>query len=448
LGQAQAPGYPGSVTRSICLGVLLLAVASSGVASANGRLPATVNVNTHDSDLILLPSTFGLLVSRDGGSSFHWLCESNIGYGGTFDPDYAISANGDLWASTLRGLRVSRDGGCTWTTQGGAVEGEFVEDVEIGGDGRIWVATGSGGQLNDVFVSTDDGSTFASGGLPEETGWWRSLRIAPSDPDTLYVAGFRPSQTDEEGNMIDPEALLRRTTDGGENWEELAVDDFAFGSQPNLFIAAVSPTDPTVVFARVLGARDPVGDDIYRSVDGGASWTRVLEMQDRINAFLIKSDGQTVIAGTVGNCTGEDPALEKGCVRISTDSGSSFEPAASEPKMACVHETAGGDLLACGANWDPDFFALGRSSDNGATWDKVVRFSEIAGPLSCPQESPQFECAALDWPPLCTQFGICTESDAGVSEPEPEGCLGCNSSGAAALGLLIVLPLAFNRRRR
>ena len=55
--------------------------------------------------------TFGLLVSHDDGAGFYWVCEQNIGYEGTFDPKYRIGANGDIYATTFEGLRVSRDGG-------------------------------------------------------------------------------------------------------------------------------------------------------------------------------------------------------------------------------------------------------------------------------------------------------------------------------------------------
>ena len=414
-------------------------------AAANGRLPATVNVDSYESDFILLPTTFGLLVSNDGGSTYEWICESNVGYGGTFDPDYSIAADGSVWATTFEGLRVSRDGGCTWETQGGVLENRFIGDVEIGPDDRVWAGSATGGESNDVFVSSNNGESFESAGLFDAVAWWRTIRVAPSDGDRIYVSGFRLPQGDTPA-----EALLRVSSDGGANWTTLAVDDFAFGSQPNLYLLGVHPTNPDVVFARVLAAREPSGDDVYRSDDGGQSWTKVLEMKDFISAFTIRADGQTVIVGTVGNCVGDADDLDKGCVRISSDGGVSFEVPATEPKMACVHER-GGELLACGANWEPDNFALGASAD-GQSWEKLFRFSEIAGPLSCPETSPQYECAAIDWPPLCVQLGICSATpdaglDAGEVAPPKGNCLGCNAGGGLALGLIVLLPWARRRRR-
>jgi hypothetical protein len=102
---------------------LAAAAVGAGPGRANGRPPATTNVRFQpgsDAD-IYLPVTFGLLKSTDDGASFRWVCETAIGYGGTFDPDYAISTEGDIYATTFDGLRVSRDGGCTFEAVGGAL---------------------------------------------------------------------------------------------------------------------------------------------------------------------------------------------------------------------------------------------------------------------------------------------------------------------------------------
>jgi hypothetical protein len=83
--------------------------------------------------------------------------------------------------------------------------------------------------------------------------------------------------------------------------------------------------------------------------------------------------------------------------------------------MACVGERSDGALFACGANWEPDMFALGRSTD-GMSWTKVTRFSDLAGPLECPQGTQQSQCAELVWPGLCVQLGICASNDAGPAD--------------------------------
>ena len=52
------------------------AVATSGIASANGRAPLTNGVTFRPGDphSLYVRSTFGLLVSHDDGCSFRWVC--------------------------------------------------------------------------------------------------------------------------------------------------------------------------------------------------------------------------------------------------------------------------------------------------------------------------------------------------------------------------------------
>lgn len=462
-----------TVVSALGLGLAALLV-DPAPASANGRFPATVNIRFEPGadSLLLVPATFGLLLSTDDGDTFRWICEDVIGYGGTYDPDYAVTADGRIYATTFDGLKVSSDGSCTYqattfylepatdtpTTE--PLEGHWVGEAEVASDGSIWAVTSTGSAVNAVFHSTD-GQTFFSVGLERENVWWKSVKVHDADPQVAYVSGFQPSQN---GGEIPHEGHLYKTTDGGATWTDLGVDDFTFGVQPNLVVEGVSPTDPDVVFVRVLGVNEPYGDALYRSTDGGETFTKVLDFADVMTAFAILSDGQTVIAGSMGTCPDDPVSANKGCVRISHDAGATWETPASEPRMACVGERSDGTLFACGANWEPDNFALGQSSDGGDTWEKVMRFSEITGPLSCDDGTQQKTCAVEDWPQLCVMLGICefeggedagpTAGDAGPQAPDDDGggC-GCGAGGAAgglATILLVWGPMwvASRRRRR
>ena len=96
-----------------------------------------------------------------------------------------------------------------------------------------------------------------------------AIALAPSDPNIIYVAsgeGLRRPDL-SVGNGI------YRSADGGRTWSHGGLND---GQQiPEL---AVDPRDPNHLFAAVLG--HPYGPNeergIYRSRDGGVSWERVL----------------------------------------------------------------------------------------------------------------------------------------------------------------------------
>jgi MYXO-CTERM domain-containing protein len=261
--------------------------------------------------------------------------------------------------------------------------------------------------------------------------------------------------------------LLRKTINGGTSWTELSVNDFAFGQQPNLLLEAISPNDPDIVYARVLGARAPQGDDLYRSDDGGASWTLVAQMHGIISSVLVRND-DSVLIGSATACAEDYVGFpdggvpNKGCVLTSPDgTAGTFTTPDIEPKIACLNERpTDNTLFGCAGNWDPDNFALGTSLDNANSWQKVVRFSEISGPLQCDAGTKQHTCETMRWPSLCVMLGICASSgtdggvnasDAGVVVPDPpEGC-GCQAtskSNTTAVLSLFTLVLLFGFRRR
>src|SRR5437763_921693 len=67
-----------------------------------------------------------------------------------------------------------------------------------------------------------------------------------------------------------------KTTDGGSNWEVLSDKDFGAGS---IGAIAVSESDPNVVYAGT--GESPIrgnlssGDGLYKSVDAGRTWKRI-----------------------------------------------------------------------------------------------------------------------------------------------------------------------------
>jgi hypothetical protein len=88
----------------------------------------------------------------------------------------------------------------------------------------------------------------------------------------------------------------------------------------------------------------------------------------------------------------------------STDGGVTFAALPDPPQLGCIG-ARGGELLGCGSNWLPDAKALARSTDGGASWQKLLRFEELAGPLACgPGTTVGEKCAPL-WPGLQRQLG-------------------------------------------
>jgi photosystem II stability/assembly factor-like uncharacterized protein len=137
-------------------------------------------------------------------------------------------------------------------------------------DGGVWKSTDYGRTWNPIF---DDQGTQSIG----------AIAVAPSDSNTVYVASgeglHRPDLSVGDG--------IYRSTDAGKTWKHLGLRD---GQQiPAL---AVDPTNAKRLFAAVLG--HPYGPSqergIYRSEDGGESWTRVLAKNDSTGGSAVVID--------------------------------------------------------------------------------------------------------------------------------------------------------------
>lgn len=143
-----------------------------------------------------------------------------------------------------------------------------------------------------VWKTEDAGNTWHSIFDEQPTQSIGSIAVAPSDPNIVYVGSgegqHRPDLSVGDG--------IYKSTDAGKTWTHLGLRD---GQQiPDL---AVDPKNPDRVFAAVLG--HPYGANaergVYRSLDGGKSWERVLFKDENTGAYSIAIDPsqpQTVYA--------------------------------------------------------------------------------------------------------------------------------------------------------
>ena len=421
--------------------VVVLAIAMiAPAARANGRFPATNSITLQKGNTASLTvgSTFGLVLSRDDGAHFWWVCEQAVGYNGTFDPSYAVARDGTLYAGTPDGLRVSRDQGCTFDTvlvEPQASKQKWIDAIDLGPGDEVGIAQAEGGMTNDVFESTDGGHGFQAKGLASATAWWNSVKVAPSNAMRVYVTGYQVTQTADDGGTIPPRVFVKRSDDGGTSWNDLATTDFAVASNPLVVVAAVSPSNPDLLYARSIGADPPTGDKLYVSQNAGASWQRVLDTTDAIRGVVFLANGGVLVGTTNGGV-------------FQSTSGTSFTQLSNEPEMACVAQREDGAIFSCGANWDPDNFALGKST--GASvgpFTKVFRFVELAGPLSCPAGTVQHDTCELQlWPALKEQFGIKDPIVDGAppdaATPPPKKSTGCCDSSGSGVETAVVLVLA------
>ncbi|MBW3563105.1 MAG: hypothetical protein KY459_00060 [Acidobacteria bacterium] len=186
---------------------------------------------------------------------------------------YVGAATGGVWRSN--------DAGLTWEP--------IFDDQPVASIGSIaifqpnpdviWVGTGEGAVRNStsigrgIFKSTDGGETWTSMGL-ENTERINQVTVHPTDRDIVYVAAMGTLWGENQNRGI------YKTTDGGETWTKiLYVDEKTGGTDVKL-----DPFNPEKVYAAMWQFRrwpyhfisGGPGSGMYVSTDGGESWEQRL----------------------------------------------------------------------------------------------------------------------------------------------------------------------------
>jgi photosystem II stability/assembly factor-like uncharacterized protein len=211
---------------------------------------------------------------------------------------YVGTATSGIWKSTNHGT--------TWEPIFTDQSTSSIGDVTLAPSNPnvVWVGTGepqnrqSSPWGDGVFKSMDAGRTWVQKGL-EETRHISRIQVHPRDSDVAYVAAV--------GNLWkeSPERGVYKTIDGGDTWQLVLYLDPNTGA----IDLAMDPSDPNTLFAAMYSRRRTAwgfngggpGSGLYRTVDGGANWTRLEEgLPDgelgRIGLDIYRRDGNLVFA--------------------------------------------------------------------------------------------------------------------------------------------------------
>lgn len=405
-----------------------LLLLSAGTAHANGRFPASNGVifsPVNDRD-VFVRVTFGLLVSKDHGTSWRWICERAIGFSGLEDPSYVVTKSGAIVVALFDGLRVSRDGGCSWEPV--VVDARVFVDLTERPDGAIIALSSSYDHHTDagsayksrLFVSTDDALTFAPLGTPLDPALLaESVEVATSRPDRLYISAVRGIDTARQGAML-------VSDDSGQRWSErrlaLAPKELA------PFIAAVDRAHPDRVFVRTSASPESP-TRLLVTEDAAKTYRTLLDARGPLHGFALAPDGASLDVG------GPDDGLFAGRL----DAPALTKTA--EMKVQCLARH-GEVLWACSS--EASGFVAG-TSRAGDAFVARLHLRDIGGPLECPSGSSVAKECEVDWRKQRRDLGLDdVPADAGPrgaaleSRPKEPDSL-ARSRVAWGLGIALVL---------
>jgi photosystem II stability/assembly factor-like uncharacterized protein len=250
-------------SRSVSAFLALTVVAAASVP-APGRAAAAAAV--------VDPSLFKALSWRGIGPYRGGRALAAAGIPGDANTFYFGAVAGGVWKTT--------DGGATWLplTDDTPISSVGAMAIARSNPNVIYVGTGEAAPRGDmtngdgVYKSVDGGKTWSHIGLAD-TRQIGALIVDPNNADIVLVAAF--------GHAFGPntERGVFRTADGGRSWTKVLYKD----AQTGAIDVSFDPHDSRIVYAALWQARRQPwnfssggpGSGLYRSSDGGVSWTRL-----------------------------------------------------------------------------------------------------------------------------------------------------------------------------
>jgi uncharacterized protein (TIGR03437 family) len=210
-------------------------------------------------DILYAATGGGMYKSTDNGVNWQRLGANPAG------SVYALAVHptdsSSLTAATNSGIFQSPDG-VNWTAKNTGLLNLVINDWDRSpSDPSVQYAATAGG----VFKTTNNAATWnpAGAGLPLNA---RTLKVAvsPADPNTVYV--------------LLGAGTLYKSTDAGANWNLIGK-----GIRGSISQFAVAPSNPLILYAATSRA-------VYRSRDGGITWTQVNNLGMIFGLTMVKVD--------------------------------------------------------------------------------------------------------------------------------------------------------------
>lgn len=274
-----------------------------GSAAMSGRVAAIDAI--HDGDRLTVyigAASGGVWKSLNGGTTYKPVFDKagvqSIGAVtiDTKNPQTVWVGSGEAWTrnstSIGDGIYKSTDGGENWTNMG-LKDSERISKILVDPadsntvyacvPGKLWSDSDDRG----VYKTTDGGKTWNKIlKNPNASTGCSIMTMDRSNPKVLFAGmwdfrrkgwGFRSGG---DGPTAPSASGLFKTTDGGATWQEISSAKGLPSKPWGRTAVTIAPSKPNVVYAFIEA--EPPKNGLYRSDDGGATWTALDRSQNMI----------------------------------------------------------------------------------------------------------------------------------------------------------------------
>lgn len=341
-------------------------------ASGNGRLPMAgqVVLSPRDADLLLLRTTFGIVVSHDHGASFQYVCEAAMHYGGAQDPPYALTPAGRVLLVTSLGY-VRGSAGATHFDPTVPMRGG--RDLTVDFAGGTWLLASTFQHQGDAGVYSFSSRLYRADveGAGIDAGQWlpedmlyETVETVPGEPRRVLLSGAL------HGSHQPDRAFLSLSEDGGEHFHRLPVP--LVGRESSVYLAGIDGAGAAAqVYLRTAGgvltpSRLLVGNlaELFerarRGQEAESALREVLRFASPMLGFALDHAGNVYAGGDEGIFRASSVDLR-------------FEKRASI-RARCLAARAG-ELWACAD--EASGFLLGLSRDGGHSFEAKLRLGQV-----------------------------------------------------------------------
>lgn len=409
-GEAQAKGEGGGIS-GFCFG-------QNALAANTVRFPEA------QPEMIVVSTNFGLLVSRDAGATYGWVCPQV--YGAQIAGNFTLFSLPGVAALPSGTIIVLSGGLGYWISSEEACHYESAPDPDLrsatvvsvasraAAPGVVYAALSWPGRTPfGVWMSLDDAGEFDATELQsDERLRFGSVHLTPGG-ERVYVTT----------RTADGLVGLWHSDDGATGW----TPGLAEATAVNSTIVASRAGNPDEVYLEATESISGACEfdvSVQRSLDAGDTFEPIAERNEILVGVVVDDEGAVWIGW-------KDTGVEVWRDGV-------VEPVEGSPApIGCLLQAPGGGLAVCPLG-DPSALVSVRDPDTG-TFTPLLTLDRITGPLDCPADTPVGRECGDRWNELTSFWGIGDgdpDRDGGPSGPDGGGGLdgGGGGDGDGSIG--------------